>query len=255
MIAQCLMVSLFAVLTVSSLLAQDVPETAIPAPKPTIVLSEATKQLVVVTNEDWPNTRALLHRFYKEDQAWKPVGAPWQVRLGRSGMGWAENQRPAGLDRGPDKVEGDGRSPAGIFSVSSIFGDLEPADRFTLPFLRMTKSWRCVDDPASKNYNQLVDSDKTEKDWKSAEQMILSNGLYKLGAVINANPANTPKKGSCLFLHIGSTTTLGCTAMEEANLATLLEWLDLRDEPRLIQMTRRAYEAVKAAMPELPVLE
>ncbi|MEJ2489338.1 MAG: hypothetical protein P8Y50_06050 [Sulfurovaceae bacterium] len=44
-----------------------------------------------------------------------------------------------------------------------------------------------------------------------------------------------PLKGSCIFLHIKSIPTMGCTAMSEEAMLELLKWLDPAKAPILIQ--------------------
>lgn len=71
---------------------------------------------------------------------------------------------------------------------------------------------------------------------------------YKWGALVNYNPARTKGAGSCIFLHIWSGPghgTAGCTAMDENSLRPLLENLDARKHPVLIQLTAETFESLR----------
>jgi D-alanyl-D-alanine dipeptidase len=118
--------------------------------------------------------------------------------------------------------------------------------------LHATEGIECVDDPASKVYNQIVDSRRiASRDWTSSEKMRDIGEPYRWGVVVNYNTAPaTPRHGSCIFLHIGggegSKGTAGCTAMPETNLRMVMQWLDSEASPVLVQLARDAYERLKA---------
>ena len=132
------------------------------------------------------------------------------------------------------KREGDGKSPAGIFNLTSAFGSLSKPDVVKLPFTELISSTECVDDTKSANYNQIVDRYKIGNfDWKSSEKMLEVGAQYDLGVFVahNSNPVKTGN-GSCIFLHIWKDETggtAGCTAMKREQIETLLGWLDTRD--------------------------
>src|SRR5260363_292331 len=56
------------------------------------------------------------------------------------------------------KMGGDKRTPAGIYAVSPAFG-FEPdfGQNLKMPYVALAATHVCVDDPASNDYNQLVD--------------------------------------------------------------------------------------------------
>ena len=65
--------------------------------------------------------------------------------------------------------------------------------------------------------------------------MLLTNGQYRLGIVIEHN-TSPPEAGagSCVFMHIWlgpGIGTSGCTAMQEGDIETLLAWIDSRAHP------------------------
>jgi L,D-peptidoglycan transpeptidase YkuD (ErfK/YbiS/YcfS/YnhG family) len=142
----------------------------------------------------------------------------YDVVLGRNGIS-------------AQKIEGDGNTPVGEYSISTIFGK----DDFgitNMPFVKTSKTLHCVDDINSGNYNKLVDSTKTNKDYESYEEMLRDDGLYDMGAVIDYNKNGVRGLGSCIFLHIKSDKpTAGCVSMDAKELRELLLRLDNRKNP------------------------
>lgn len=211
-----------------------------------------SRQLVVVTTQGWDSARGTLQRFARRRGAragWTQVGGAFPVVVGRSGLG-----RGAGLyatrGEGPAKVEGDGRAPAGVFRLTRAFGfaGAGEAARLRMPYTPLTPGVECVDDPASAHYNRLVDRESVGAvDWNSSERMREVEG-YRWGVVVAHNARAKPGRGSCIFLHVWAGPekgTAGCTAMEQANLETLLRWLDSRKMPLLVQLTEADYARLR----------
>ncbi len=213
-----------------------------------------SRQLLVVTTKDWNAVDGQLLRYERAaGQAWRPVGEKVPVVVGRNGLAWGRGLHgdPAGLANASDpiKKEGDGRSPAGIFSLSSAFGyaSREQAAKVKLPYVQATKTLECVDDSQSLNYNRVLERGSVaQPDWKSSEQMRRDDELYRWGVVVDHN-ANPPQAGcgSCIFLHIwqgAGKGTAGCTAMESARIEALLSWLDPQKKPLIVQLPRAEFE-------------
>jgi D-alanyl-D-alanine dipeptidase len=225
---------------------------AAPAPPPPETAG-APLQAVVSVTADWDSTAAVLQRYERASAraAWHPVGAPVAAMVGRTGLAWGRGIGDAPDVPGPVKREGDGKAPAGIFRLGPAFG-YAPADSVAwirLPYVHSTPSVKCVDDPASVRYNRLVDQDTVAApDWHSHEEMRLASGVYRLGIWVSHNDAPPrPGGGSCIFLHVWQgprVPTVGCTAMEAADLETTLRWLDPRAHPVLVQAPRAAYPAL-----------
>lgn len=222
-----------------------------------------SRQLIVVTTAEWHEPSAVMHLFERSNEGAKE----WQFRsataaiIGRSGFG--VGPEAFGLN-GPAKQEGDGRAPAGIFSLPFAFGS--PGVKFEkevrLPFRTMSDEDRCIDDSASAHYNSVITfSQKTPQDWKSAEKMIHPDGLYDLGIFINYNqPSPSPKRGSCIFLHVWrgpNSATDGCTALAKQELSDLITWLQPEHRPLLVQAPREEYErlALLYKLPPLPAAD
>ena len=208
-----------------------------------------SSQMVVVMTKDWTATEGALGRFERTEQGWQQVGSSIPVAVGRSGLGWGRGMTNPPASSDPQKKEGDGRSPAGIFRLTYAFG-YAPADEvreIKLPYVQCTGTVECVDDTNSFYYNVIKDRKAAEKvDWKSSEKMRMSDDEYKLGIFIahNTDPAE-PGAGSCVFMHIWKARghpTSGCTAMSIGGLESLLGWLDPRSRPVLVQLPQAEYE-------------
>lgn len=170
------------------------------------------------------------------------------VTLGRNGLAWGRGLHPE--QEGPEKVEGDGRAPAGVFAVTAIFAseaaDSELAQQVSLPYLATSPQWKAIDDPASRHYNRIVDGSAVERqDWASCEEMWRSDERYRIGAVVAHNAAPpVPGAGSCIFLHVWAAPgvpTAGCTAMALDDMRLVATWLDAAQAPLLVQLPRAEY--------------
>jgi L,D-peptidoglycan transpeptidase YkuD (ErfK/YbiS/YcfS/YnhG family) len=217
----------------------------------------ASRQLLLVVAEHWVSSSGQLRRFAREsvDGKWLPVGVPVAVSLGRSGLAWGCGLHPPVGGLGPEKREGDGRAPAGVFAISALFGsagaESDLARAAKLPYLCVTRDLKCIDDPASAHYNRIVDQTSIARpDWVSCEDMLRGDGRYELGAVVghNCDPV-VPWAGSCIFLHVWAAPgvpTAGCTAMAPADMTEIAGWLDGAAAPVLVQLPRAEYECRRA---------
>jgi L,D-peptidoglycan transpeptidase YkuD (ErfK/YbiS/YcfS/YnhG family) len=63
-----------------------------------------------------------------------------------------------------------------------------------------------------------------------------------------------PNMGSCIFMHIWSGSnkpTAGCTAMKESDILKLIDFLDKKKNPILVQVPQSEYSKLKG-MYKLP---
>jgi len=219
-----------------------------------------SRQCVVVVAPGWNSKTGVLRAFEGTEGAWNMQGNAIPVVLGKKGLGRGRGMLDGKNESGPRKVEGDNRAPAGIFRLGPAFGYATAARArwIKLRYVPLTPESEGVDDPHSRYYNQLVNRSKvTRVDWKSSEQMLRADVLYKWGLVVAHNPAATPGAGSCIFMHIwknSASPTVGCTAMAEPDLLRLLRWLDPKAHPVLVQMPRREYDESRLEF-GLPVLD
>jgi D-alanyl-D-alanine dipeptidase len=203
-----------------------------------IILPKESKQLLIVTTEGWNTKDGELQRYEREGKSWKKVGESIDIVLGRNGLGWGLGLHSIPKDAKYIKKEGDGKAPAGLFTLGNGFGYSEFEIDF--PYSVYKRSDHCVDDSKSKFYNTIIDSTKVIKDYKSFEHMRLKNNLYKYGITVNHNINQTSNAGSCIFIHIRSKKggTAGCTAMREEKIVKILKWLKKSKKPLLLQLPK-----------------
>ena len=209
-------------------------------------------QLVTVVSDDWNSFRAKLRRYERSPgEAWKPVGPPTDVVLGRAGYGWGRGLQGGGApDRrpGPIKREGDGRSPAGVFDIGTAYGYEAAREDVSLPYVQATPELRCVDDPKSRHYNRIVSTADTAVDWKSAEHMRRQDELYAIAIVVEHNTKQTePGAGSCIFIHVWrgpDSGMTGCTAMPMDTLEAFANWLQ-PNAAVVVALPRSEYDALR----------
>lgn len=191
----------------------------------------AFEQLVVVVSPEMNSTTAQLQRYEKK-HVWEKVGENFDVTLGRSGLGFASEAIP-------QKKEGDGRSPAGIFDIGATFGYSKEINS-SMPYYYADEKLICIDDTGDRFYNKMALLD-THNPPKSFEFMRRADEVYRYGAVIGYNTAGIANRGSCIFFHlnsVGKKPTSGCTAMDEKPLLEMLEWLDATKNPKLLQIPK-----------------
>lgn len=203
-----------------------------------------SRQLVVVTSASWDAVDGELRRYERDSpsSAWRAAGSPIPVVLGRTGLAWGRGT--AGLpSTPPQKREGDGKSPAGVYTLGYAFG-FDDATGLKMPYKKLRDTTECVDDVQSPYYNEVVDRDPAgAASWTSSEKMRTVNE-YERGALVNHNVPAKAGAGSCIFLHIWSgpsKPTAGCTAMRREDLDALLQWVDPAAKPLLVQLPRDEY--------------
>ncbi len=213
------------------------------------------RQLVVVTTAGWDAPQGRLQAFERGEQGWQPHGAAFDVAVGRSGSAWGAGLHPP-QETGPQKREGDGRSPAGVFAIGDAFGYAASIDS-ALRYRPMQQTSYCIDVADSPLYNRIVDADTVgaEAVEGSTEPMRLDlhndgDRRYREGFVIGHNPGNRPGLGSCIFAHLWRApgeATAGCTAMEPADMSALLAWLRPQARPLFVLLPQAEYERWRRA--------
>jgi len=221
---------------------------------PRSVIPRSSEQLIVVTTTGWDSIGGTLTMYERSPGgAWKQHGTSWSIVVGRTGLAWGRGSVPVNGFAGPVKHEGDGRSPAGAFTLGTAFGYAPPdsARWLRLPYVQATTALECVDDAKSRWYNQLLlrSSARPAPDWSSSEIMRLPGDEYRWGVVVehNSGPA-VPGGGSCIFLHIWDgprEPTVGCTAMMERDLLDLMHWLDPKRKPVIVQLPAAEYQRLR----------
>jgi L,D-peptidoglycan transpeptidase YkuD (ErfK/YbiS/YcfS/YnhG family) len=215
-------------------------------------------QLIVVTTSNWDAVSGRLQRYQRSApaQPWHTISDPITIVVGKAGMGWGIGIDPLTAARTPGdpiKREGDHKSPAGIFRFGTSFGYAPHAPNgWKMPYLALTPAIDCVDDSHSRFYNRLMDFSTIEPDWNSAESMRDAGQSYVWGIVIDHNTDHPiPEGGSCVFMHIWAgpgVGTVGCTAMPQQQLESILAWLNPDAHPLLIQMPLRSYQQIQHSL-------
>jgi D-alanyl-D-alanine dipeptidase len=217
---------------------------------------DACTQLVIVTTDGWNSPQATLRRYWRANirMPWQEKGGPITVMIGKNGLAWGKGailiDKQVAQPDDPVKKEGDGRAPAGVFWLSKVFGyTTQPMSGWKMPYLYLNSSVECVDDTNSKFYNQIVDRSTVTPDWDSSEHMLRSDDLYRWGVLVEHN-YNHPEAGagSCIFMHIWrgpGQPTVGCTAMPQQDLESLIAWLNPRSNPLLVQLPMAEYQKLR----------
>lgn len=221
------------------------------------------RQMLVVVTPAWNVDHGTLQRFARDSNGWHPVGESRPVTIGKTGAAWGIGLSAPQDDGHPVKREGDGRSPAGVFDIGMAFGYDAKADT-ALKYTPMHADSYCVDVSGSPLYNRVVRaSDVGQAAVKGASEHmrldLVNNGdqRYRMGFVIEHNPAQKPMAGSCIFAHLWKrpgAPTVGCTAMTPATMESLLRWLKPADHPVFVLLPREAYQRLQKPW-QLPKLD
>lgn len=151
---------------------------------------------------------------------WVEKFGPWSAWVGYNGIAAPGTKR-----------EGDGKTPSGTYPFSFFFGVL-PDPGVSFPYRQAYSYDYWDDDPTSPLYNEWVDS-RTQNPGTSPEAMD-NVPSYNYGAVIAYNTARTAGLGSGIFLHVSTgQSTLGCISLPQAELLTILRWLNPADSPQI----------------------
>lgn len=229
------------------------------------VIPASTRQLVVVVSDNWDASTGQLYQFSRATgQSWQATGQRSTVDLGRNGTAWGLGLHP--VQSGPQKQEGDGKAPAGLFRLSAAFGAL-PALKTQMPYQQMSRFDYCIDVPTSPLYNQTLDIRRYRPEWTagSSEPMrrdliARPDNVYLQGLFIDHNfssgEARQTAAGSCIFMHLKSPDgrkTAGCTALAPEHLSALLQWLTPQAEPLYLLLPAAEYQRLQQDW-QLPLL-
>jgi L,D-peptidoglycan transpeptidase YkuD (ErfK/YbiS/YcfS/YnhG family) len=184
---------------------------------------ENVSQLLVVYNDKPESFTAVFVALEKKGKNWVVKQIPIEAGIGQNGFA-LPNQ----------KVEGDGKSPTGIFRLGKVFS-YEKQFHTLLEHQQTTKEDKWIDDVNSPDYNKHITG---ATDAKSYENLLLNTDVYKYCMVIeyNTNPV-VKGKGSAIFFHLAlkpSSFTSGCVAINEEYMKLMINWLDPKQNPTII---------------------
>jgi L,D-peptidoglycan transpeptidase YkuD (ErfK/YbiS/YcfS/YnhG family) len=229
-------------------------------------IPQKSQQMLLVLTPSQSSFQGKLCRFERNSSTdrWDKIGENIPIVLGKNGLGWGIGLHNSRNDKFWPKREGDRRSPAGVFALSTAFG-FAPAQEMknlNFPYRQVTDMLECIDDSNSVYYNQIVITENVDSvDWQSSEKMFRVKTGYALGVMVdqNSDPA-VRGRGSCIFLHIWDgpmSPTHGCTAMSAVHMKLIVFWLEEDKNPVLVQLTTDLYYQLKISwdLPEVPILD
>lgn len=205
------------------------------------------RQMLVAVGDGAGSSWATLYSYDKgPDGVWRQRFAPMRARTGWNGWRWSAA-----------RVQNDGTSPAGTFTLTTAFGlQANPGTR--LGYRRSDGDDVWSGDPADpRTYNLYQTSVSPRRTWRStaatAERIADYPVQYAYSVVINAyrppdssiywdtargqyeTTAPVPVgHGFSIYLHVnGAGNTAGCVSVTSANLVALMRWLDPAKAPRI----------------------
>lgn len=223
------------------------------------MLPQQCSQAVIGIADGWNSSHVTLSLVEKMGNGkWQRVLGPIPARLGRNGLVWGRGMH-ANVRGGTLKREGDGRSPAGIFSIGGLWVTNPTPVRHSadMPEVKVGPCDLWVSDLSMpKLYNRHVRlNHPATTAWEKKEQMRQNDYAHSIKLLIGHNTPDVkgcpvPGGGSSIFFHIwrdnGSAPTAGCTAMAETNLRALIARLAPRRHPVYILLPRSEYVGLRS---------
>jgi L,D-peptidoglycan transpeptidase YkuD (ErfK/YbiS/YcfS/YnhG family) len=174
------------------------------------------RQVVTVEAATASSTTAAVSLWSRTGSCVVRVGGPWTSSVGRSGVS-------------SHKVEGDGTTPSGTYSIGPVMYGIAPDPGVAYRYHRIVCGDWWDEAPSSPGYNHFVHvrcgtappfGGDSEALWQVVPQ-------YDYFAVIDYNISPiVPGRGSAIFLHESTgVPTAGCVALGAPALLVLLRWL------------------------------
>ena len=182
------------------------------------------RRLILVSSQNMTATTGMARLFERASpqDAWQAVGAAEPVVLGRTGMAWGVGFQHLALAGEPKKIEGDGRTPAGVYRIGASFGfAASPRPGYR----QIADDTVCVDDPASPAYNTITSRGVVGR--KVHGENMRAVPRYRRGLAVDYPTDAKARGGSCIFIHIKRASmapTAGCVALPEARVAAWQEF-------------------------------
>jgi len=213
------------------------------------VLPADVTQLIVSIAPAWDAPRGTLLLLDRTPEGWRPASPVIDVLYGKHGLAWGRGV-PGSEESGRQKREGDGRAPAGLFALGTIYGD-DPAlpEGADFPYHQVTARDAWVDDPRHPLYNQhvAIDDPAHPPEWFEKHRMRVGDAAFRWRVEIRHNAAPpVAGAGSVIFFHIRrgpDRKTAGCTVMAQEDLLTMIRWLRADRKPHYVLLPWPEYEA------------
>jgi D-alanyl-D-alanine dipeptidase len=183
------------------------------------------------------------------DAPWRSVQTLGPAVVGASGLAWGRPFLDWASTGGPVKVEGDKRTPAGVYRIGRSFG-FGASSRPGYLRLEAGKTV-CVDDPASPAYNRITSRAEIGAETRGEDMGRIR--LYRRGLVIDYPTDAAHKGGSCIFIHIWQSSkhpTLGCLALPEARVRILQDFA--QDGAVIAILPARMLDRFAGCLPQAP---
>lgn len=218
-------------------------------------IPDQSRALLLAIPESWNSRHAKLQLYHRDSSSapWLAKNAPLPVHLGRRGLAWGRGLHP--IQAGPQKREGDGKSPAGIFLLGNILYGY--ADRCPIPgwrYRQVTDRDLWIEEPTSSLYNRhlILSAHEPFPPDQRYHLMRQADPAHALKLFIrhNAPPDAKPGAGSAIFFHLcrgEDSVTTGCTSMEESAFHTLLESFLPKDEPVYVLVPLTDYHRLQTS--------
>jgi L,D-peptidoglycan transpeptidase YkuD (ErfK/YbiS/YcfS/YnhG family) len=186
-------------------------------------------QIMLVTNKVIGSIEVTIRTFEKNNGQWVETFASTMGTIGESGFAPYK-----------EKIEGDGKTPTGIFFLGPVYSYPEAKVSTKMEYWVASKNDFWFDDVNSPQYNRWVTSKSDPKnDGISRELMKRPDGKYKYGICVQYNMDQIKGKGSVITVHVleGKQPTLGCIAIKKDELIDIIGWLDPAKKPLIITGT------------------
>lgn len=218
-------------------------------------IPSSSQVLILAVPENWNATETHLQAFRRESPktGWMPLTSSFPANLGKNGLAWGRGLHPD--QAGPQKREGDGKSPAGLFLIGSILYGLQTNN--PLPdwrYRRVTERDLWIEDPKSPGYNRhlILGPQDLFPENHLYERMRQHDPAHALKIFIrhNAPPDVQPGAGSAIFFHLARGShhpTTGCTTLFREDFESLFSRLNPKDEPVYVLLPRSDYDRLKSS--------
>jgi L,D-peptidoglycan transpeptidase YkuD (ErfK/YbiS/YcfS/YnhG family) len=183
-----------------------------------LATTDGAQQVIVVDAPNAASTTATLYTFENDGGTWSQVFAPMPAVDGTNG--WLP---------GPQRQEGDGTTPEGIYAIGSTMYGTEPNPGTMFAYHQLVCGDWWDEDPTSPTYNtfQHVACGTTPPFAGDSEALWTEGNAYPSMAVVNFNTPPSGPLGSGIFLHADTgSPTAGCVSLPLADLDQVLDWLN-----------------------------
>lgn len=181
---------------------------------------DSCSQLVVATVSSLSSTQGTLKTYQKSNGVWNNVLST-AASFGQNGMVYDA-----------DRIEGDMKTPLGIYTLPYAFGiSANPGTKLT--YKGIDTNTYFDGQYGSGTYDQMVEGKPANNEW----EYMYNVPVYNYGLLINFNPEQKVGKGNAIFLHClryTGSVTAGCVSIDQIEILNLLKWIDPGQNPKIL---------------------